>query len=150
MNKKILALFVFIMAIVSLSCISAVDFDDSVQKMEINSIKFVIPNNFQEITSERDVGEGYVHMAYSNGEDKLTIFVMDAPEVDSVDDVNWEKYYDNTFKITKANKEGISSYHYYPLDIFGYVENGKIIMITLPLVSNDYGTSDEFLEQIIY
>lgn len=150
MNKKILVLLIFSFAIISLSCVNALDSVDSGQKMEINSIKFIIPNDFQEVTSEREVGDDYVKVLYTDGEDNLNIFVMNAPQVNSIDDVNWAKYIENPFKITKANKEGISSYHYYPLDVFAYVENGKIIEISLPMVSTTHGTSDEFLEEIIY
>ena len=148
MNKKIVLLIVLI-AIMSVFCVNATNLDDSGHKVKINNIKFIIPEEFNKVESECEIGDTYVKMVYSDGKDNLSINVKNANDID-MDDVNWNNLYQNPYKRTIANKEGFSSDQYYPIDTFVYIENGKAVEIQVPKVSSTHGTSEEFIEEIIY
>lgn len=152
MSKKFFLASVFLIVIVSLSFAYAEDSDDwitSSHKVNIFDVKFTIPQDFEPVESECKRGTDYVDMVYSNGDDKIKIGVSEFDNVNSLNDIDWNKYYPNSFKLTVANKEGMSSYHFYPETYFGYVEDGKVIIIELPVTSGTHGTYEDLLKEIL-
>lgn len=148
MNNKIV-LFIVLIAIMSVFCVNATNSDDSDHKVKINSIKFIIPEEFNKVESKCEIGDTYVKLVYSDGKDELSINVRNANDMD-MKDVDWNKLYQNPYQRTIANKDGISSDQYYPFDTFVYMENGKAVEIQVPKVSSNHGTSEEFIDEIIY
>lgn len=154
MNKKIFFCLIILIAIASISAVSAFWPFDSGSDVTVNGVSFHLPDGFDAdnpVKFESD--KTYGHAIYKNAETKDTVdIVVSNKEIE--DSVIKNRFIKKGFEQeTIDGKEG-----FYKMDLssnveFAYIDNDKVVSIVVPYIYDRYGDNfkqyDEFLAEII-
>ncbi|WP_298520751.1 hypothetical protein [uncultured Methanobrevibacter sp.] len=154
MNKKIFFCLIILLAIASISGVSAFWPFDSGTDVTVNGVNFHLPEGFDvdnPVKFESD--KTYGHAVYKNTETKDTVDISVSNKVIE-DSVIKNRLIKKNFKQeTIDGKEG-----FYKTDLrlnveFVYIDNDKVVSIVVLYVYDKYGDNfkqyDEFLAEII-
>lgn len=151
-KKKILfALIILLIAISSMSAVSASWFFDGGKDIAVNGLNFHIPEGFEEDTSKHEITDKSETVEYKNGYQILHISVrtFDNPDITSAKQMDWGKHAGAMVEKSISGKDGIVSYEFRGLAGYYYVEEGRLVTIVCPFILDDGTRYDNFLSEVI-
>lgn len=151
MNKKIIfGLIIFFVIVASVSSASAWWIFGGGSDVTINEVNFHIPEGYEENTNAHEVGSDIEKVEYTNeNNERLSIRVKDTSNIQSVKDMDWGKYSYTMVDKSINGKDGLASYAFSRQTFYTYIDNGKLVMIDCPFVSDDGTGYEDFLSDVI-
>lgn len=153
-NKKIILALILLLAVISISAVSAIWPFDSGSDVTVNGVKFHLPEGFDTnnpVKTESDTTYG--HNIYKNTEtrDTVDIVVSNKELEDSVIKNGLIKKGFEQKNI--AGKDGLYKFYVDKKIEFVYIDNDKVVSIIVPFIYDEHGDNfmkyDKLLEEII-